>query len=136
MKSALALQKAFKSILDADAGVGALVGDRIYDRVPPDAVLPYAAFAEWSAEDAGGDCDVESVTIVQTIRVWSRDVGTGEAKAIVGAIHAALQGASLPETDGYAFGDCQFQSASGERPEDGLTAEADIVFRVDAETAA
>jgi hypothetical protein len=41
--SSLDLQKAVVARLKADAGVTALVGQRIYDRVPPDAVFPYVS---------------------------------------------------------------------------------------------
>ncbi len=44
--SALALQKAVYAAFVADAGVGALIGDRIYDGAPRDAVFPYSPSAE------------------------------------------------------------------------------------------
>ena len=104
--SALAVQKAFKTALDASTAVHALIGDRIYDRVPETAQSPYAVFADWDVTDEGADCDYETSAVTQTIRIFSRDVGTGEAKAITGAIRNALHNASFSNVDGFVIGDC------------------------------
>lgn len=74
----------------ADAGVQAMVSDRIYDgQAPSDAVLPYVVVGE-STEvpkrtmgSAGGDTTLAA-------HVWSEYRGTKEALAAAAALTAAL----------------------------------------------
>lgn len=132
--TALALQKAIKARLDADTGVHALIGDKIYDRVPPNAVLPYVVFNACEVEDESADCEREAASVTQTLDIYSRDVGTGEAKNIAGAIRAALVAPfAASNTDGYTIGEISFVSASFQLPEDGITTAGSAVFQAHVE---
>ncbi len=51
--AALALQKAVYAALVADDGVGALIGDRIYDGAPRDAVFPYVTIGRTTESPTG-----------------------------------------------------------------------------------
>lgn len=68
------LQQVIFDLLVADAGVGAIVGDRIYDGVLPEALHPYISFgaSDFYTDDA--DCIPGTVETVQ-LDVWFRDGG-------------------------------------------------------------
>lgn len=92
--SSLELQKAIVARLKADAAVAALVGDRIYDRVPPAAEFPYVSLGPGQVVPEYGDC-YEADEVIRQIDVWSRAVGSVEAQRIAGTIRAALNDAPL-----------------------------------------
>lgn len=92
------LQKAIYDALVADAGVGALVGDRIYDGAPTGAQFPYITFGP--ADSVGEDlqCITARTESVQ-LDVWSRDQGRMHpCKAICDAVKDALHLANLSLT--------------------------------------
>lgn len=84
-------QKAVFDLLVADEGVGALVGDRIYDRVPMAGdVPPYITFGPSDSTEADADC-VPSEDHALQIDVWSeKQGGFKECKAITYAVKSAL----------------------------------------------
>ena len=114
--AALALQKAVYAALVADAGVGALIGDRIYDVAPRDAVFPYVTIgrmtlADWSTGTRGrrrAPADPRCLV--------ARSHGKSECHAIAEAIRAVLHDAALA-LDGHALVNLRFESADiGARP--------------------
>ena len=125
--ASLALQKAIFAALAADAGIGALVGDRIYDAPPRDPVFPYVTFgaitaADWSTGTEGG---AEHEIVLHT---WSRGRGKSECLAIAGALEFALHDAPLT-LDGHALVNLRFASADTRRDPDGITFHATTRFR-------
>jgi len=90
----LELQAAVRKHLLADAGVAALVADRIYDNVPKDAAKPYLSFgpvqilSSIASEYEGSD---------ETFQLdgWSAGPKSAEAKKIGAAVRLALAGAAL-----------------------------------------
>lgn len=125
--AALALQKAVYAALSADAGVGALIGGRIYDLAPRNAVFPYATFgratlADWSTGTEDG------AEHRLTLDVWSRAHGKSECHAIGEAIRAALNDAALTLT-GHALVNLLFESADTARDPDGITFHGVLRFR-------
>lgn len=83
--------------LKADAGVGALIGDRVYDRVPADRTFPYASKGPSDELQSDAEC-IEAVEITLQIDVWSQTVGFTEASKVAAAIRNALHRYSLTLT--------------------------------------
>jgi len=124
---ALSLQKAVFAALVGDAGVGALIGDRIYDAAPRNAVFPYVAIGtvetlDWST---GTETGAEHRL---TLHAWSRERGKAESYAIMEAVRAALDGAALA-LDGHALVNLRFEAGSAGRDPDGLTWHGVMRFR-------
>ncbi len=100
-----AIQAAIVTLLKANAGVTALVNNRVYDAVPESTAVDYIAIGEWTEEsddtleddDAGigEDCTV-------TIHVYTDDsrgaAGYKNAQAIASAVKVALHGQALSVT--------------------------------------
>ena len=113
--AALALQKAVYAALVADAGVGALIGGRIYDVAPRDAVFPYVGIGRMTAADwsTGTEDGAEHRLILD---VWSREPGKSECHAVAAAIRAVLHDAALA-LDGHALVNLRMENADiGARP--------------------
>jgi len=89
------LQAAVVEALKADAAVTAFVGARIYDRIPDQKTHPFVEFGDAVVRNDGIDCAPGACTITFFLHVWSRAVGSREAKKIAHAIHVVLDGADL-----------------------------------------
>ena len=124
---ALALQKAVFAALAGDAGVAALVGDRIYDAPPRHAAFPYvrlgeARMSDWSTgTEAGGEHRL-------TLHVWSRERGKAECWAVIEAIDAVLNDAALG-LDGASLVNLRTETAEARRDGDGITWHGVMRFR-------
>jgi len=129
---ALAVQGAiYAALSEPGSPVAPFVEGRIYDRVPPDppgsgrARFPYITIGEAVTADAGADCvDGEDVTV--TLHVWSRAVGSVEAKRIGGAVKQALDRAELSIGTGFALVEIQWLGAQYLTDPDGLTTHGTI----------
>ena len=132
-QASFALQKAVVAALTADAPTGALIGDRIYDAAPRDAVFPYltigqASLVDWSTgTEAGGEHRL-------VLHAWSRQRGKKESYAILGAVEAALHDRGLT-LDGHALVNLRFEFAEVGRDPDGITYHGVIRFRAVTEPA-
>jgi hypothetical protein len=131
--ASLSLQKAIWAALVADAGVGALIGDRIYDSPPRDAVFPYATIGPASAADWSTGTE-DGTEHRMTLHAWSRGRGQSECHAIAEAIRAALNDAALA-LDGHALVNLRFETADTRREADGITWRGTIRFRAVTEPA-
>ncbi|TMV07313.1 DUF3168 domain-containing protein [Arenibacterium halophilum] len=90
MSASVALQDAVLAALVGDAGVAALVADRIYDRPPAGAAFPYISFgpSDYVLDDT--DCIDLRIETLQ-IDVWARAEGRlWPARRLVDAVKAAL----------------------------------------------
>jgi len=122
MSASKAFQKAIVAALKADASVGAVVGDRIYDNPPAEAVFPYISigpsdFVPFDAQDM-----VAREETVQ-IDIWSRDHGKkAECKAIVDAAFAALHRTIPVIDDPYALTFIYVTPSRVQDDPDGVTA--------------
>jgi Protein of unknown function (DUF3168) len=125
--SSLSLQKAIVAALTADAAVGTLIGDRIYDAPPRAVAFPYLTIgqtrvADWSTgTEAGAEHAV-------TLHVWSRERGRTQAYEIMEAVEAALHDAVLA-LEGHALVNLRFEFAEARRDPDGVTDHGIIRFR-------
>lgn len=130
---ALALQGAVFAVLsEPGSPVAPLVEGRIYDRVPTEngrvkASFPYITIGEAETADAGADC-VEAEDVTLTLHVWSRAVGSVEAKRIGGALKAALHEAELTLGDGSRLTELRWRGASYSLDPDGLTTHGVVTF--------
>lgn len=122
-----ALQDAVFDALVADAGVGALIGDRIYDRVPAEPVFPYCSFGPSDITDVSDDC-TDAWEIFLQIDCWSRAVGFPEVRQIAKAVRDALHDAELTLTDN-ALAALELQGNRTFRDPDGLTSHAALTLR-------
>lgn len=96
MSVSAALQKLLYEALRANAGVSAMVGDRVYDHVPPDGAgkvtveFPYISFGAYDFVPDDSDCIYAGEHTVQ-LDIWSRAVGKVEAKTITDAVRRLLR---------------------------------------------
>ena len=125
--AALALQKAIHAALVADDGVGALIGDRIYDVAPRNVVFPYATIGRTTLTDwsSGTEDGAEHRLMLD---VWSRQGGKSECHAIAAAIVAVTHDAALA-LDGHALVNLRFETADTARDPDGITFHGVLRFR-------
>ncbi|MBP2459590.1 MULTISPECIES: DUF3168 domain-containing protein [unclassified Rhizobium] len=90
MSVSVAFQDVILRLLKESAAVQAIVGDRIYDGVPDDAVFPYISFgpSDYNPDDA--DCIDGREEAIQ-LDCWSRDDGLKwPCKQLVDAVKSAL----------------------------------------------
>lgn len=127
--SAWSLQTAMRAALDGNADLIALMGNPppVYDRVPPDAQLPYIAFSDWKVDESDtADTRIDSHAML--IDVWSSYHGLKQAKAIAAVIEAALHGAVLM-LDGFALVDLSYVAAVFSQDQKEQTGRATLRFR-------
>ena len=117
--ASLSLQKAVYAALIADAGVGAVLGDRIFDAAPRNAAFPYATFGDARVGDwsTGTEDGAEHRLVVH---VWSRERGKAECFAALDAIRTALHDAAL-DLDGHVLVGLRFEAAEVGLNRDGIT---------------
>ena len=90
MTPSVELQKLIFDRLVANAGVHAIVGDRIYDNAPPNATFPYVSFGPSDVIEDDAECIVGRLETVQ-IDCWARDnARLNPVKALSDAVKAAL----------------------------------------------
>lgn len=129
----LDLQIAIVARLKGHAPLTALIGNRVYDRVPRDAAgkvtaaFPYVSFGPEQTLPDGWDCGTASEIHLQ-LDAWSRAVGFAEVKKIAGAVRRALDDADLPLADS-ALVSLEFDGRRVMRDPDGKTSHAALTFR-------
>ena len=127
--SAWVLQAAIRGALESNADLIALMDDPppVYDRVPPDAQLPYIAFGDWKVdENDADDARIDSHAVM--IDVWSSYAGLKQVKAIAVVIEAALHGASLT-LDGQALIDLSYVASVFSQDQKEQVSRATLRFR-------
>lgn len=134
--ASLEVQDAIVRRLKADATVTALVGTRIYDRVPAGAngitaQFPYVSWGPEQEVPQDADC-IDAAELFITLDVWSQQPGYVEVKRIASAIRASLNDASLTLTDN-AFVYLAYDGRRLLRASDGLTSQAVLTFRAGVE---
>ena len=114
---ALALQKAVRDALRNSAPLTALIGTRVYDRVPQGTAFPFVQIGEdfLLGDDTYGDFTEATVTV----HVYSRAVGKVEAKTIAGVIRDVL--AVQLRVAGFQTVEWRFLSTRSIPDRDGLT---------------
>lgn len=90
MSAELGLQAALVTLWRADEATGAILGDRIYDRVPRGVEFPFAFFGPSQTLDSDEGCG-ERWGVYQDVHIESRDVGRVEARRAAAAMRSALR---------------------------------------------
>ena len=125
--TSFALQQAIFAAFSASADLQALVGNRLFDFVPPDSTFPYVVLGDGNESDWSTSTEDGSEHTVQ-IDVWSREPGHKGAKQIADVIRAVLNNAALTIT-GTALIDIRYLSTDFSRESDGQTFRARLTFR-------
>ncbi|MEM9898510.1 MAG: DUF3168 domain-containing protein [Pseudomonadota bacterium] len=91
----LALQEAAHARLISDPGIQSILGStpRIYDIPPRKPVYPFVSYGEWRVGRVQGVPDHFEHNI--RLRIFSRYEGRSETRAVMAALHDALQDAPL-----------------------------------------
>ena len=134
--ASLTLQRVIFTLLTNDTSVAALVGARVYDRVPVTPTYPLIVIGQDQVQDGMAECADDCVDIYTQIDVWSEDVGKTQAKRIMGAVKRALHDVAIADRDGYAIQELQFDSSTVVIEDDGITTHGILFFRALVETAA
>ncbi|MEF3367409.1 DUF3168 domain-containing protein [Methylocystis sp. 9N] len=123
----LALRKAIRAYLLADAGFAAELGEKIFDEAPRGAEPPYAVFGEsqmrdWSADLSRGAEQIFVLGLVSTLR------GLSEALERAQRIVDLLDEAPLVLQDNRLI-DLRFLSLETRREQSGRFARVNMRFR-------
>jgi hypothetical protein len=97
MSASTALQKLLYDALRADVAVSAMIGGRVYDRVPSEeqriadtgAAFPYISFGAYDFTPDDAECIYSGEHTIQ-LDIWSQAVGKVEAKTITDAVRQLL----------------------------------------------
>jgi len=122
----LLIQGAFVARLKADAAVGALLGDRVYDRVPSGVVFPYLTIRIPQVIDEENSCSLNERVVIE-IHAWSRSPGFVECRRMIGAAKAAVRSSALTVTGHNLSLQTVEQTRYLDDP-DGLTAHGVVTF--------
>lgn len=124
--ASLPLQKAIVAALKGSAELAAIVGTRVYDKVPADAKKPYVSLGPEQVMPDLAD-EYEGAHDRFQVDGWSAERGRVEAKAIGAAIHAALHDAALT-VDGHRLVNLQIEQTRYLVDADGITQHAVLIF--------
>ncbi|TPI39310.1 DUF3168 domain-containing protein [Mesorhizobium sp. B3-1-9] len=127
----LELQGAIVARLKEVAGVTSLIGQRIYDTVPPNPIFPYVTFVPMDELSDDADC-IKGFAITFDINVWSRAVGFPEAEKIGDAVRIGILEPELALAEN-ALVYLQHRQTVFSRDPDGLTNRARMSFEAFAE---
>jgi len=122
-----ALQQAIFAALSASSDLTALVGNRLFDFVPPDSAFPYVVLGDGGESDWSTSTENGTEHAIQ-IDVWSREPGHKEAKQIADVIRAALNNTAL-SVSGATLIDIRHLTTDFSREPDGQTFRARLQFR-------
>lgn len=118
--SSLPLQVAVVAALRGSADLTALVGPRIYDRIPDNQPRPFVAMASWVVRNDDTDCG-DAAAVSMSVLCYSDKPGRQEVGQIAGAVKDALH---RLEPDG---GEIRWQDTIYS-VEDGLVSQAVVRF--------
>lgn len=91
--------KTLRTMLTANAGVTARVGQRIYDATPQNVAFPHIEIGDLFTGDRGAECIEGTLEVTFDLHVWSRARGSEETKTIMRFMHEALHMPDgLPDT--------------------------------------
>ena len=119
-----ALQVAFYAALTPVEGLAA-----VYDAVPPEGerTFPYATIGAVQTIPARTEC-VDATEAFLDVHIWSREVGSIEAKVVGGRVLLALHDAPL-DLEGHRLIALRFTGSRVFRDPDGMTTHGVYSFR-------
>lgn len=118
---------AFVAALKAEPSVAAIVGDRVYDRVPQRVQYPCLQVRDIQVMADDAEC-VDGFEIFADVHIWSRAYGTPEARRLCSAVHTALHNATLTLAT-YSVVEIRHQSTRVLDDPDGETSHGIVTFR-------
>lgn len=127
----VALRKAIRAYLLADAGFAGALGEKLYDEAPRGMEPPYALFADAQLRDWSGDLSPGAEQFF-TIGVASTMRGLSEALELAQRIATLLNEAPLVLQD-HRLIDLRFQSMETRRDQNGRIARVNLRFRATTE---
>jgi hypothetical protein len=125
-EATLPLQAAVVAALKASADLTAIVGAKIYDRVPPNTLPPYTTITGWQEIEDGTDC-LDASEIFFDVQCFSVEVGRPQAARMAAAAKAALHRLT-PATAGWGETEITYRSTSYFTEADGVTTRAVVNF--------
>ncbi|HEV2557961.1 MAG TPA: DUF3168 domain-containing protein [Microvirga sp.] len=120
MSAEAALQKAVMAALKGNPDLTAIVGQRIYDRVPVGAARPYVAVRDYQTNDLPGDC-TDSVEVFIGLDVWSESLTKVEASRAATEVNESLHEIALTLDPPYRLVDLRRQAHVISDDGEGLT---------------
>lgn len=126
-EATLPLQAAVVAALKAYAPLTALVGAKVYDRVPANTQPPYCTVTGWQEIEDGTDCS-DASEVFFDVQAYSDSVGRTEAARIAGAVKDALHRLT-PATTGWGNTEIQYRGAQYFTESDGVTTRAVCNFQ-------
>lgn len=126
-EATLPLQAAVVAALKAHAPLKAIVGDKVYDRVPPNTVPPYVTITGWQEIEDGTDCS-DASEVFFDCQCFSAQVGRPEAARIAVAVKAALHRLE-PATAGWSEVQITYRGTQYFTESDGITTRAVVNFQ-------
>lgn len=98
MSAEIALAAAIRAAAMEDAGVQAIVADRVYDDPPPSVTFPYITIGRIETKPLDAS-ERNALEHGLTLHVWSRYGGCGEALEVIAALRGCLHNAALNVAD-------------------------------------
>jgi uncharacterized protein DUF3168 len=122
------LQTVITDRLKADSAIAALIGDRVFDRIPNVPTFPYVSFGNSQVIPVSADAIDAAETFV-TLHTWDRFKGFDKSKSLGPLVIAALHEADL-DTPGSVTLSVLLQSVNYLRDPDGLTTHGVMTFSI------
>jgi hypothetical protein len=122
----LELQAALVAALKTAGALPAVVGGRVYDAVPANAVFPYISLGDMQILPDKAGC-IDGAEVYPQIDVWSRAVGYPEVKTITKAVLLKLDDQPIVVA-GFNVVVFEVQSVQYLRDPDGLTRHAAVTL--------
>lgn len=126
-EATLPLQAAVIAALKAHAPLAAIVGTKVFDRVPAGTAAPYVTISGWQEIEDGTDC-MDASEIFFDVQAFSTQPGRPEAARIAGAVKAALHGMA-PTLAGWTNSEVLYRSTQYFPEPDGITTRAVVNFQ-------
>nr|DAE48857.1 MAG TPA: hypothetical protein [Caudoviricetes sp.] len=114
------------ALLKASTELSALIGGRVYDRVPEGVQFPYVSFGPSDEVSDDAEC-IDGFTVTMQLDAWSRAVGLPECRRITDAVRKALSVENIQLTDN-ALVTFNHVTTRIFRDPDGLTSHGAITF--------
>lgn len=126
-EATLPLQAAVVAALKAHAPLTAIVGTKVFDRVPAGTVAPYVTITGWQEIEDGTDCS-DASELFFDVQCFSTVVGRPEAARIAAAVKSALHKLA-PATTDWANTEILYRSTQYFTESDGTTTRAVVNFQ-------
>lgn len=122
------LRDAIEAKLKASTALTDIIGDRVYDRIPPAPNYPLVTIGNMQVLPESGD-GIDAAETVVTIHVWDQFKQADKSRRVGGAVVNALHDEEL-QTVGSGAQSVLLESANYLRDPDGITNHAVLTFSI------